>query len=407
MAVKPGYKKSELGLIPPDWEVRKLPEICWFQEGPGLRSWQFKTSGLKVVNVTNLENGILNLELTERYISIEEFNLMYRHFAIDAADILMASSGNSYGKTAIVRSQDLPLLMNTSVIRFKPLKGCRYGFLTAFLNSPQFKQQIDLMITGGAQPNFGPYHLKRINVPFPPKPEQSVIADALGDVDGVLGGLDRLIAKKRDLKQAAMQQLITGQKRLPGFHEEWEERSFGELAVPRSERLDPSITGVVDYCVELEHIQPMTGKLLGWTSTAENSSLKTTFRTGDILFGKLRAYLRKYWLATMPGVCSTEIWVFGPNFRLVTSEYLFQLVRDDRFIETASAAYGTHMPRSDWNVVKNYEIRLPPIPEQAAIAEVLRDMDSEIAALEQRRDKTRVLKQAMMQELLTGKTRLM
>lgn len=75
-------------------------------------------------------------------------------------------------------------------------------------------------------------------------------------------------------------------------------------------------------------------------------------------------------------------------------------------IETASTAYGTHMPRSDWNVVKNYEVRLPPLREQIAIASVLSDMDAEIAALEQRRDKTRDLKQGMMQELLTGRTRL-
>ena len=107
-----------------------------------------------------------------------------------------------------------------------------------------------------------------------------------------------------------------------------------------------------------------------------------------------------------PGVCSTEIWVFAPNSRLVISTYLYQLVKVDRFIDAATTAYGTHMPRSDWNVVKNYELRLPTIPEQTAIAEVLSDMDAEVAALEQRRDKTRAIKQGMMQELLTGRTRL-
>ena len=88
------------------------------------------------------------------------------------------------------------------------------------------------------------------------------------------------------------------------------------------------------------------------------------------------------------------------------SAYLFQLVQSDHFIESASTAYGTHMPRSDWNVVKNYELRLPSLPEQTAIAEVLSDMDAELAALEQRLAKTRPFKQGMMQELLTGRTRL-
>lgn len=123
MEVKKGYKQTELGGIPDTWSMRWLPDVCWFQEGPGLRQWQFRTSGMKVINVTNLENGVLNLGRTDRHVAVAEFRRTYQHFAIDANDIVMASSGNSYGKTAVVRKQDLPLMMNTSVIRFKPLAG--------------------------------------------------------------------------------------------------------------------------------------------------------------------------------------------------------------------------------------------------------------------------------------------
>jgi type I restriction enzyme S subunit len=125
-----------------------------------------------------------------------------------------------------------------------------------------------------------------------------------------------------------------------------------------------------------------------------------------VLFGKLRAYLRKYWLANCDGVCSTEIWVLVAKRALLVPEFLFQLVKMDRFIEVASSAYGTHMPRSDWKVVKNYEVPLPPVDEQTAIATILSDMDAEIAALEAKLTKAHQLKQGMMQELLTGKTRL-
>ena len=361
---------------------------------------------MKVINVTNLEDGVLNLERTDRHISVSEFKRMYQHFAVDAADIVMASSGNSYSKIAVVREQDLPLVMNTSVIRFKPTKGFEHRFLWALLNSALFKNQIDLMITGGAQPNFGPYHLKRVNVPVPPLPEQRAIAGALSDVGELIGALDQLIAKKRDLKQAVMQQLLTGRTRLPGFSGKWEVKRFADEAFPRRDRVDPRSTGVHEFCIELEHIESASGVLLGSTSTGDQSSLKSVFRTGDVLFGKLRAYLRKYWLATCSGVCSTEIWVFVPNDRLITTDYLFQLVKTDLFIEAASNAYGTHMPRSDWSVVKNYELQLPPLSEQTAIAAVLSDMDAELAILEQRRDKTNALKQGMMQELLTGRTRL-
>jgi type I restriction enzyme S subunit len=88
------------------------------------------------------------------------------------------------------------------------------------------------------------------------------------------------------------------------------------------------------------------------------------------------------------------------------SGFLYSIVQSDRFVEAASISYGTHMPRADWNVMKNFEVCLPPLPEQRAIATVLSDMDAELAALERRRDKIKQIKQGMMQQLLTGRIRL-
>ena len=130
------------------------------------------------------------------------------------------------------------------------------------------------------------------------------------------------------------------------------------------------------------------------------------FEIGDVLFGKLRSYLKKYWLADCIGVCSTEIWVLESNRKKIIPEYLFQVVRLDRFIECTSESYGTHMPRSDWKVVKEYLVPLTSLEEQTAIASVLSDMDTELDALKQRLSKTQKIKQGMMQELLTGKARL-
>ena len=126
-----------------------------------------------------------------------------------------------------------------------------------------------------------------------------------------------------------------------------------------------------------------------------------------MLFGKLRAYLRKYWLATRSGVCSTELWVFVPNDRLITTDYLFQLVKTDRFIEAASNAYGTHMPRSDWNVVKNYELPLPLLPEQAAIAAYLDEettkLDALVRKVEEAIERLQEYRIALITAAVTGK----
>ncbi|MCW5924498.1 MAG: restriction endonuclease subunit S [Saprospiraceae bacterium] len=207
--------KKRLNGFTDDWISEPLLNLCWFQEGPGLRNWQFTKFGIKVINVTNLENGFLNLDRTDRYISLEEFNRMYKHFEIDEDDIVVASSGNSYGKVAVVRKRDLPLLMNTSVIRFKPLKNLDYNFLHEFLKSKYFKEQIDLLITGGAQPNFGPAHLKKIIVKLPKtKTEQNAIAQILSDMDNEIQELEMQLEKYKMMKQGMMQVLLTGKIRL-------------------------------------------------------------------------------------------------------------------------------------------------------------------------------------------------
>lgn len=213
-AIKQGAMKQ---LLTPKegWEVKKLSNVCWFQEGPGLRNWQFTKKGMKVINVTNLVKGYLNLDKTDRHISLNEFETMYKHFEIDENDIVMASSGNSYSKVAVVRKQDLPLLMNTSVIRFKPLKEIDYNFLLIFLKSKSFKTQIDLLITGGAQPNFGPFHLNRINIDLPSTiDEQRQISNILTDMEFEIEQLEQKLDKYKLLKQGLMQELLTGRIRL-------------------------------------------------------------------------------------------------------------------------------------------------------------------------------------------------
>ena len=411
--MKPGYKQTDVGVIPEEWEVRTLPEVSWFQEGPGLRNWQFTSTGMKVINVTNLEDGVLNLERTERHISVSEFTRTYQHFAVEDADIVMASSGNSYSKSAVVRKQDLPLVMNTSVIRFKTSKNCDYGFLWALLNSPLFKGQIDLMITGGAQPNFGPYHLKRINVPFPPLPEQRAIAQALSDVDALLAKLDRLIAKKRDLKQAAMQQLLTGQTRLPGFHGEWEVKRLGDAVDTDPENLGSETRPdfIFNY-IALEDVD--SGFLRSHSErrfASAPSRARRKLRPNDVLVSTVRPNLQSHLLFNGKAgnwVCSTGFCVVRCRDGVTSPGYVhfhFFAGCVNRQIETLLT--GSNYPAINSGDVRALQIPFPDFTEQTAIAEVLSDMDAELAGLEQRREKTRDLKQAMMQELLTGKTRLL
>ncbi len=280
------------------------------------------------------------------------------------------------------------------------------GQLDAAFTAYAVNERVDFAIESTGVPQLTAPQVGKYSVAAPATlPEQRAIAAALSDVDALLGGLDRLIAKKRDLKQAAMQQLLTGQTRLPGFSGEWEAVEFGDIVVIRNVKVVASSTPAGTQCVELEHIAQGTGRLL-MSAEATGLGSKYSFRKGDVLFGRLRAYLRKYWLAAFDGVCSTEIWPLIARDGRLDGSFLYWVVQTDDFVNAAGLSYGTHMPRSDWSVLKKVPLRLPSLPEQSAIAAVLSDMDAEIAALEARRDKTHDLKQAMMQELLTGKTRL-
>lgn len=184
------------GYIPVEWAVVPLPEVVFFQEGPGLRKWQWTDSGMKVINVTNiLGDGQIDTSNTDRYISMEEFSKLYSHFAVDDGDIVIASSGNTYGKIGRISAKDLPVMMNTSVIRFRTCNADRLDcdFLYAFLRSEMFRTQVESFVIGSAQPNFGPSHLKRMVMPLPPRPVQRRIAGILSAYDELIENSQRRI----------------------------------------------------------------------------------------------------------------------------------------------------------------------------------------------------------------------
>ncbi|MBK7199888.1 restriction endonuclease subunit S [Candidatus Amarolinea dominans] len=380
--LKPGYKQTEVGVIPEDWTVEGLDAVCSMKSGEGITS-----AGIDQFSEYPCYGGNGLRGFTTRFTHDGCYSLIGRQGAL---------CGNVLGVKGRFFASEHAIVVTASA-------RTDIHWLTFVMGEMRLNQYSE----SSAQPGLSVSKLLNLVVPVPPTlAEQRAIAEALSDADALIESLEQLIAKKRGIKQGAMQELLTGKRRLPGFSGEWEVKRFGDVVAPRHDRIDPKRTGVQEFCVELEHIGSATGALLGSSSTGGQSSLKSVFRAGDVLFGKLRAYLRKYWWADCAGVCSTEIWVFAPNENLISTAYLFQMVQTDKFIEVASSSYGTHMPRSDWNVVKNYELLLPPVLEQTAIATILSDMDAEIAGLEGKLVKARQVKQGMMQELLTGRVRL-
>ncbi len=188
-----------------------LEEAFWFQEGPGVRNWQFKSSGVKLLNVANIvKDGSIDLSKTDRHLSKSEVEGKYSHFLVDSGDLVIASSGitideDGYLRTrgAFIEDRHLPLCMNTSTIRFKSLKGIsELPFFRHWLQSFEFRSQITREVTGIAQKNFGPSHLRRVRITLPPLDEQKRIAAMLDAADALRAKRRESIALLDDLLQS-------------------------------------------------------------------------------------------------------------------------------------------------------------------------------------------------------------
>jgi type I restriction enzyme S subunit len=174
------------------WPSIPLPEAYWFQEGPGVRKWQFRSSGVKLLNVANItKEGVLDLSKSDRHLAAEEVAEKYSHFLIDDGDLVIASSGISFDEDGLLRTRGgfvkahhLPLCLNTSTIRFKPKAGVSsLALLRYWLDSPEFRSQITRLVTGSAQQNFGPSHLKATRISLPPLAEQERLVRLLDEAD--------------------------------------------------------------------------------------------------------------------------------------------------------------------------------------------------------------------------------
>jgi type I restriction enzyme S subunit len=318
------------------------------------------------------------------------------------------------GKVAIWRDE-LPLAYyNSNLMRleFDPQQVCSNEYANAALNTAGAIAVLRGLATGTTSVA-AIYTRDLLGMPLitPPLPEQRAIAGALSDVDALIGGLDQLIAKKRDLKQAAMQQLLTGQTRLPGFRGEWAVKKMGELADMGSGGTPPSsVAAYYDGDIPWVSISDMTkgGKVI--LSTDRNltragfaNSAAQMFPVGTVLYA-LYASLGECSIAGI-SLCSSQA-ILGIRSKVnLDKEFLYYFLTSLKPVVKAMGQHGTQANLNK-GMVQDFELRLPTLPEQTAIAEVLSDMDAELAALEQRRDKTRALKQGLMQELLTGRTRL-
>jgi type I restriction enzyme S subunit len=418
--MRKGYLNEKLGGIPNGWRESLMPEISWFQEGPGLRKWQFKEEGIKVINITNMVDGVLDLSRTSRHISWEEFNSTYTHFECQENDIVVASSGNSYCKHAIVRKQDLPLVMNTSVIRFKPLEGTSYEFLNQFLKSSLFKEQIDFMITGGAQPNFGPVHLNKVVLAIPLLPEQQKIAKILSTVDEKIENIEQQITATEQLKKGLMQCLLT-----KGIgHTEFKDSPLGEIPKSWEVKLVDDVAKRGTGHTPNKQFSEYYNGGVKWVSLGDSKKLDNRFIAetkieisqeginnssavlhpeGTVLLsrdaGIGKSAVMKCDMAVSQHFITWQCRDALNNWYLY---YSLQLLKPT----FERVAIGSTIKTIGLGFFKKLKLAIPPKEEQDKIAAILYMIDEKIKLLKDKMDAQQELKKGLMQQLLTGKIRV-
>ena len=404
--MKPGYKQTEVGVIPEEWEIKRIADFASVGSGgtPSREIAAFWGGSVPWITTSQIDFGTI----TEADQFITEEGL--RNSAakmLPAGTLLMAlyGQGKTRGKVGVL---GVPAATNQACAFISLHEGVSREFVLHFLTSKY--EDIRKSSNSGSQENLNGNIVKGTVVIFPPLPEQRAIATALSDVDGLLGGLDRLIAKKRDLKQAAMQQLLTGQTRLPGFHAEWEETTLGQIGECII-GLTYKPENVVEHgLLVLRSSNVQSGRLAYDNNVHVNLQVAEHLYTqiGDILVcvrNGSRALIGKCAVINSSAVGVT-FGAFMSVYRTKHWRFVLHAFQGDDIQRQIRDNIGATINQITNKDMKAFCLRLPPEDEQTAIASVLTEMDAELAVLTQRRDKTRALKQAMMQELLTGRIRL-
>ena len=415
MELKKGYKQTELGVIPEEWSVLPVSKLGETKRGASSLCIQYRSSGgVRFIRINDFfENNPVFVTPTDEIM----------RFAIHERDLLFAGTGASAGASYLPPTDWLGLPHSYNAPRIRVFKEHNKEFLLYSLQSDYVRKQQRAWFVGNAQPFLDTKAIANLLIAAPPtSDEQRVIAAALSDVDGLIGGLEQLIAKKRDLKQAVMQQLLTGKKRLAGFRGKWAVKKLehaGHCLRGVSYQGDSDLSiqdtahtkrllranNVQNAAVITDEVQFVNTERVSPNQILKKNDILICMANGSkALVGKAGIFSvsdgYEYTFGAFMGCFRTELKTASPSFIF----HLFQTGQYRNYINNLLAGSSINNLRP--SSIESLEFLFPEIPEQTAIAEVLSDMDAEISELEQRLNKTRALKQGMMQELLTGKTRL-
>lgn len=390
MELRPGYKQTEVGIIPNDWEVRALGKLASIERGK-FTARPRNDPKYYGGNIPFIQTG----DVTKAGGTISEYRQTLNPTGLKVSRMfprgtLFFTIAANIGDVGIAT---FDTACPDSLVAISPGSQTNQKWLSYEL--ARRKTAFESIATHNAQLNINLEKLRPYLLPVPTAPEQRAIAEALSDVDELLGALEAQITKKRAIKQAAMQQLLTGKTRLPGFSGEWETKllaTFAKIKTGNRNNEDKVEDGKYPFFVRSESVE----RINTYEYECEAILVPGEGRIGNIFHyieGRFDVHQRVYAITDFARTVVAKFiyYYMAMNFGLWAMQRTVKATVDSLRLPTFQK-FATVLP--------------PTVDEQHAIATVLSDMDAEIAALEARRDKTRAIKQGMMQQLLTGRIRL-
>ena len=413
-----GLKTTPLGNFPSDWDCRDVGSLDPFVTS-GSRGWakHYTEFGAAFIRITNMSREAIDLDLSDlKQVRVPANDAEANRTQLRVGDVLVSITADIGIVSWVGEGVPSPAYINqhVSLIRFlRPGVNSRYVayFLAAEASQRAFRAQTDQ----GAKAGMNLEEVRRVRVALPSEAEQMAIAAALSDVDALLTKLDQLIAKKRDLKQAAMQQLLTGRTRLEGFATPWQHIQMGRLGSfikGRGLAKDDLARGGELPAVPYTAIYTDFGQIASMMDVAgrvSRSRAEVTVNKPSLLIASSSNMLENIGKAVALCVddevaVGGDVLIFRTQADVRFLSYLLSTeVHRRRVVALSQGSTIRHVYAATFSA---YEVELPSRDEQVAIADALADIDAELVALEARRNKTHQLKQGMMQALLTGRIRL-
>jgi len=397
--------------VPDGWRVEKISNTVFFQEGPGVRKTQFTEKGVKLLNGGNINNNKINLDTTKIYISEDEAYGKYKHFLIEDGDLLIACSGITvktfHKKIAFITEKDLPLCLNTSTMRFRTLNNERLdiNFFKFFLMTNMFKNQLQRHITGSAQLNFGPSHIKKMFIPLPPLPQQEKIVKVL-DITSQLIEKQKELIENYDLFLKSKFIEMFGDpiqnpmgwevKKLVNVCKNKGEYGSGASAIPY-DRCKPRYLRITDILD--------SGNLSKEKKSPSIIEKKYYMNEGDIVFARSGATVGKTYLHTSDEelLFAGYLIRFIPNQTMLNPTFLFYFTKTNFYnswiLSKQKVVAQPNINAKEYAALKIY---IPPIDLQNKFASIVEKIDTIKAKETQKLEYLETLHSSLMDKAFKG-----